>query len=68
MALAKQFRLTGYHLLKNRRKKNFDFGLFPGGMAVAECSIDQLLKWNSEKEFSTSSVTEHESKSEKLND
>jgi hypothetical protein len=37
-------------------------------MAVAECSIDQLLKWNSEKEFSTSSVTEHESKSEKLND
>jgi hypothetical protein len=40
MALAKQFRLTGYHLLENRRKKNLDFGLFPGGMAVARRSIN----------------------------
>jgi len=40
MALAKQFRLAGYHLLENRRKKNLDFGLFPGGMAVARRSIN----------------------------
>jgi hypothetical protein len=48
--------------------KNFDFGLFSGGMAVARRSINQVPKPKFEKEFSTSSVTEHESKSEKLND
>jgi hypothetical protein len=56
MALAKQFRLTGYHLLRESAQKNFDFGLFPGGIAVARRSINQVLKPKFEKKFITSSA------------